>query len=80
MDCARGYIYSKEDLAMDWKDIEKHATVAENMGYTVVKKLVEEAEHVQLFKGNGGEKGYWDFVERLWRMAMADREAQPETL
>jgi hypothetical protein len=69
-DCVRGYIYSKEDLAMDWKDIEKHAAVAENKGYTVVKKLVEGAEHVQLFKGKDGEKGYWDFVERLWDMGV----------
>jgi len=74
MDCMRGYIYSKEDLAMDWKDIEKHARVAEKQGYPVVKKLVEGAEHVQLFKGIGGEKGYWNFVERLWVMGMAGCE------
>lgn len=70
MNCMRGYIYSKEDLAMDWKDIEKHAAVAEKKGYVVVKKLVEAAEHVQLFKGEGGEKGYWDFVEKLWEMGV----------
>jgi hypothetical protein len=69
-DCMRGYIYSKEDLAIDWNDVEKHAAVAERKGYTVLKKLVAGAEHVQLFKGKGGEKGYWGFVERLWGMSM----------
>lgn len=52
------------------QDIEKHATMAEKKGYTVEKKLVEEAEHVQLFKGRGGEKAYWDFVTSLWDMSM----------
>ena len=69
-DCVRGYIYSKEDLAMDWKDVERHAAVAESKGYTVVKKLVEGAEHVQLFKGKGGEKGYWDFVQKVWALGV----------
>ncbi|KAH8587539.1 hypothetical protein B0O99DRAFT_694421 [Bisporella sp. PMI_857] len=71
LDCARGYIYSREDLAMDWKDIEKHAAVAEKKGYTVVKKLVQGAEHVQLFKGTDGETGYWNFVERVWGAGIA---------
>jgi hypothetical protein len=68
--CVRGYIYSKEDLAIDWKDVERHAAVAEKNGYVVKKKLVGGAEHVQLFKGKGGEKGYWDFVTGLWALGV----------
>lgn len=68
--CVRGYIYSKEDLAIDWRHVEAHAAAAEENGYTVVKKLVEGAEHVKMFKGKGGENAYWNFVEGIWGMAI----------
>ncbi|KAG0651505.1 hypothetical protein D0Z07_1890 [Hyphodiscus hymeniophilus] len=73
LSCVRGYVYSKEDRAMDWKDIEKHAAVAETKGYTVRRKLIEGAGHVQLFKGKGGEKDYWDFVTGLWDLGMGGK-------
>jgi hypothetical protein len=61
-----GFIYSKEDLAIDWEDVEKWAKSAHDNGYSVEKKLVLGAEHVQMFKGKGGEQAYWDFVQRMW--------------
>lgn len=64
--CVRGYIYSKEDLAIDWRDVESHAAVAEKKGYEVSKKLVDGAEHAQLFRGKGGEEDYWGFVREVW--------------
>ena len=65
-ECVRGYVYSKEDLAIDWRDVENHAAVAEKKGYNVSKKLVDGAEHAQLFRGKGGEEDYWAFVKSIW--------------
>lgn len=64
--CVRGYVYSKEDLAIDWKDVEDNTRLAKGKGFTVMKELVEGAQHVQLFKGEGGEKVYWGFMEKVW--------------
>ena len=41
-DCVKGYVYSKEDLAVDWKNVESHAAVAEEKGYKVMKKRWRE--------------------------------------
>ncbi|KAH7346512.1 hypothetical protein BKA65DRAFT_399013 [Rhexocercosporidium sp. MPI-PUGE-AT-0058] len=68
--CIKAYVYSKEDLAIDWKDVEAHAKVTEEKGYRVVTKLVEGAEHVQQFRGKGGEQDYWGWIQRIWGMAM----------
>jgi hypothetical protein len=71
--CVKGYVYSKEDEAMDWRDTEKHAKVAEEKGYRVVKKLIEGAGHVQMFRGKGGEKDYWGFVEKIWALGLGSK-------
>jgi hypothetical protein len=63
--CVRGYVYSKEDLAIDWRDVEFHAREAEEKGYRVKKKMIEGAGHAVLFKGKGGESDYWSWVNRL---------------
>lgn len=67
----RGYVYSKEDLAIDWRDVEAHASKAEGKGYVVERKLIHGAEHASLFKGKGEEEDYWDFIRgvvlREWR-------------
>jgi hypothetical protein len=34
--------------------VERYAAAAEKNGYRVVKKRIEDAHHVQLFKGKGG--------------------------
>jgi hypothetical protein len=68
--CVKGYVYSKEDLAIDWKDVEDSARTAEGKGYTVLRELVEGAAHVQLFKGKGGEGAYWGFMARVWERAV----------
>jgi hypothetical protein len=68
--CVKGYVYSKEDLVIDWRNVEDHAAVAEENGYRVVKKRVEGAEHVQMFRGEGGEKAYWSFIESVWEIAV----------
>lgn len=68
--CVKGYVYSKEDEAMDWRDTERHARVAEEKGYRVVMKLIEGAGHVQMFRGKGGEQDYWGFIERIWKLGV----------
>jgi Eukaryotic protein of unknown function (DUF829) len=64
--CVRGYMYSVMDQAIDWRDVESHASIAEKKGFVVFKEKIEDAEHVQLFKGTGGEKRYWGFVQKVW--------------
>jgi hypothetical protein len=71
--CMKGYVYSKEDEAMDWRDTEKHAAVAREKGFEVVMKLVEDAGHVQLFRGKGGEKDYWGFIEKIWALRIGSK-------
>ncbi|KAH8791954.1 hypothetical protein BGZ57DRAFT_751790 [Hyaloscypha finlandica] len=68
--CVKGYVYSKEDEAMDWRDTERHARVAEEKGYRVVMKLIEGAGHVQMFRGKGGEQDYWGFIEKIWKLGV----------
>jgi hypothetical protein len=68
-----GFMYSKEDLAIDWEDVERWAKKTEENGYRVEKRLVEGAEHVQLFRGKGGEEAYWGFVQRIWGMGSQRR-------
>lgn len=70
--CVKGYIYSKEDLAIDWKDVEKNAEIAEEKGYPVMKELIHGAAHVQLFKGKLGEGGYWGFVAKVLSRGLTD--------
>jgi hypothetical protein len=67
----RGYMYSKEDMAIDWRDVEAHSTVAEEKGYNVYRKLIDGAEHAQLFKGKGGEEDYWGFIREICAKGMA---------
>lgn len=62
----RGFIYSKEDLAICYKDVETFIKATAENGCKVVIKKVEGAGHVQLFRGNGGEKDYWRFIEKAW--------------
>ena len=59
-------MYSVMDQAIDWRDVESHASIAEKKGFVVFKEKIEDAEHVQLFKGTGGEKRYWGFVQKVW--------------
>ncbi|TID18424.1 indole-diterpene biosynthesis protein [Venturia nashicola] len=68
--CVKGFVYSKEDIIIDWRDVESHTKLAEEKGYRVERKMIEGAEHVKLFKGAGGEKDYWGFVKMIWDMAM----------
>jgi hypothetical protein len=65
-----GFVYSKEDMAIDWEDVDHWAKSAEDNGYQVEKKLVEGAEHAQMFRGKGGEEVYWGFVQRMWNTGM----------
>jgi Eukaryotic protein of unknown function (DUF829) len=67
--CLYGFLYSKEDVVIDWRNVEDHAAKTEERGYKVEKKLIEGAEHVQMFRGKGGERDYWGFTEKIWRMA-----------
>ena len=64
--CVRGYVYSKGDRAIDWRDVQWHSGLAEGKGLRVLRKEVLGAEHVQMFKGKGGEEGYWGFMRELW--------------
>ncbi len=46
-----GFMYSKEDLAIDWEEAERWAKKMEGKGYGVEKRLMKGAEHLQLFLG-----------------------------
>jgi hypothetical protein len=70
--CVRGYIYSKEDLAIDWRDVEMSAAVAERRKFPVMKELIDGAQHVQMFKGRGGEEGYWGFLNAVWKRGLEE--------
>ncbi|KAH8597959.1 hypothetical protein B0O99DRAFT_650775 [Bisporella sp. PMI_857] len=71
--CVKGYVYSKDDLAISWEDVERHAREAKQKGYPVEKLLIHDAAHVQLFKGKEGEKGYWGFMERIWALGAGSK-------
>ena len=75
LSCVKGYVYSKEDLAIAWQDVENHAEDAQKKGYQVEKMLVHGAEHVQQFRGKQGEEGYWGFVEKVWGLAVTGKTA-----
>lgn len=62
----RGYVYSEEDLSIDWMDVEKHAKRAEQVGYRVLMKKVEGAGHAQLWNGKGGAEDYWGWIRGLY--------------
>lgn len=66
-----GFVYSKEDKAIDWRDVERWSDSAKENGYKVERKLIEGAEHAQMFRGKGGEKDYWSWVEKMWSLGMA---------
>ncbi|KAG9231797.1 hypothetical protein BJ875DRAFT_105331 [Amylocarpus encephaloides] len=66
----KGFVYSKEDQAIDWRNVEAHADDTEKAGYKVLRKRVEGAVHVQLFRGKGGEDDYWGFVQRVWGVGL----------
>ena len=70
-DCVKGFVYSKEDQAIDWRNVEAHARDTEMAGWRVERKLIENAPHVQLFRGKGGEDDYWGFVRRVWDLWMS---------
>ncbi|EPE25647.1 hypothetical protein GLAREA_01559 [Glarea lozoyensis ATCC 20868] len=66
--CVKAFVYSKEDEAIDWRNVEAHAKETEERGFRVERKLIEGAAHVQLFKGRGGELDYWGFIQKVWDM------------
>jgi len=72
-DTLKAYVYSKEDMSIDWRDVEKNARKGEEAGYRVEKKLVEEAGHAQLWKGKGGEEDYWGWVKRMFEKALLEK-------
>ena len=61
---ARGYIYSKADKLVFWKDVENHADEAEAKGYRVVKERYENTEHVAHMRSE--QKRYWSVIADLW--------------
>ncbi|CAG8960854.1 hypothetical protein HYFRA_00002391 [Hymenoscyphus fraxineus] len=73
--CLRAFVYSKEDKAIDYKNVETHAKLCEDKGYKVIKKRVENAEHAQMFRGKGGEEDYWGFVQKAWKMGYLKENA-----
>jgi len=66
MDSVRGYVYSEEDKAIDWRHVEKYAAITKEKGSPVLMKKIIGAEHAQMFRGKGGEEAYWGFIEKVW--------------
>lgn len=69
-ECVKGFVYSKEDLVIDWRDVEDGARISEERGWKTLKMLVVDAPHVQLFKGRDGEEGYWGFMRKVWQTGL----------
>jgi len=60
---------------MDWRDAEWHAGEARANGWRVEMKLVEGAEHVQMFRGKEGEGAYWEWVGDIVSLGLGGDEA-----
>ena len=61
---ARSYIYSQEDLVVDYKGVEAHAESARKRGFDVSLNKFKSSHHVQHARTNPDE--YWRVITNLW--------------
>lgn len=57
----RCYIYSDGDELVDWRDVERHASDAESMGFIVRREKFLGSEHVAHMRAD--PRRYWDTVK-----------------
>ncbi|CBF89721.1 hypothetical protein AN0323.2 [Aspergillus nidulans FGSC A4] len=57
----RCYIYSDADELVDWKDVERHASDAESMGFVVQREKYTGSEHVAHMRAD--PERYWNTVK-----------------
>jgi hypothetical protein len=60
----RCYIYSAEDDAIDWRDVEDHARQAEASGWSVIMVKFDGSPHVCHLRQDPTK--YWEAIESAW--------------
>jgi len=60
----RCYIYSAEDDAISWKDVEDHARQAEAYGWSVTMVKFDGSQHVAHLRQDHIK--YWEAIEAAW--------------
>jgi hypothetical protein len=59
----RVYVYSREDVLIDYEDVERHAAEAKASGFEVRLDRYEGSAHVAHLRKDEGK--YWGIVERI---------------
>lgn len=63
----RTYIYSKADIMVDWRHVEKHAEQAAAKGLAVRRECFEHSPHVSHMRTDG--ERYWMIIKETWEVA-----------
>lgn len=64
LEAPRCYLYSEADEIVGWEDVEKHATQAEQKGWSVRREKFHRSPHVSHLKED--EERYWSTVKAVW--------------
>lgn len=64
----RAYIYSKEDIMVDWRHVEGHAKEAAAKGIPVRKEMWTKSAHVAHMPNDSDR--YWNIVTDTWEQAI----------
>lgn len=72
----RTYLYGTADAIIDWRQVEDHATRAEELGFKVRKEKFEGGEHVSLVRRES--QRYWQAVKETWHEAELEAELEAE--
>ncbi|KAI0843265.1 hypothetical protein F5Y06DRAFT_241 [Hypoxylon sp. FL0890] len=63
----RTYIYSRADVMVDWRHVERHAQEAAARGLAVRREMFEHSPHVSHMRTDGAR--YWMIVKETWGLA-----------
>lgn len=63
----RTYIYSRNDLMIDWRHVENHAKQAQAAGFKVRRKLFDGAHVAHMMSD---KERYWKVVMETWKTAV----------
>ena len=71
----RGYVYSKGDRLVGWRDVERHVAEARGRGCWVVKEEFGEGSgHV--VHAREDPVRYWAFVMKVWEGSREGKEVE----
>lgn len=62
---SRLYIYTKEDVMVDWKAVQSHAEDARSQGYQVDEVSFQHGSHCGLIMENADQ--YWSVIHKAWK-------------